>query len=154
MKKLIGLAAGVLMANANADCMFHIVNNSSWTIYAEAGFYSQPTKSVLLMIPTARSKYVSIKSDLSCLSSNSAGMGAAYINLVNGQSVGGWVYSPSTSMIRASGASNNSSDGVVGLTTTGNKLFLRNNYKPDPNLFEVTVQSAQRNISRQLGSME
>ncbi|MFN7094481.1 MAG: hypothetical protein ACK4M7_03870 [Burkholderiales bacterium] len=152
MKKLL-LVMGILTTATYADCTFQVTNYSQVAINIEAGFFTQPKKKIYFTIPAAQTKHATIKSAIKCDELTLTGLGVSYISLVSQKSSGGWVYSPSSAMIRAVGYSTMGSRGVIGLAPNGAQLFLYNNYKPKPATFAVVVENAQRNVSRQLGSI-
>lgn len=134
-----------------ADCTFNITNYSDSQLGVEAGFYGG--NSVTVDIDVASSKTVKVKNTLSCNAMSPVGFGVTYVNLVGKQSSGGWVYAPGSKMIRGVGRSSGSQDMVVGTSPNGGGLILFNNNNPSADSFDVRVEKASRNVSRQLGSM-
>lgn len=149
--KVIPVVLVLTMGRAFADCEFIVNNYGSTDINVEAGFYSG--KSNKFTVRVAGQNSVKIKSDYSCDSKSNAGFGVVYINLIGGKSKGGWIYSPEANMFRGVGVSIGNNEGVKGLAPNGSNLILYNNYTPKSNIFEVKVEKADRNISRQFGSM-
>lgn len=133
---------------ALADCEFIVSNYSDQSINLEAGFLG--SKSTKFMVRNSSQNSVLIKNDATCDGELSHG---AYINLVGEKSKGGWVYVSNAKMYRAVGRAIGSDSGVEGLSPNGTRLILYNNYAPKSNTFEVRVGKADRNISRQFGSM-
>ncbi|MCC2624883.1 MAG: hypothetical protein K0R14_756 [Burkholderiales bacterium] len=151
MKTIATLLSFFYFLSVHADCIFNITNYSDTPISVKAGFYDGPESSGVVNV--ASSRIIKIKNVLSCNSTSAVGFGVTYINLVGGKSVGGWVYSPSIKMIRAIGQSRISKDMVSGVAPNGEKLVLYNNARPGSDSFDVSIEKAGRNISRQLGSM-
>jgi hypothetical protein len=151
LKTILTLISLFYAIQAQADCTFNITNYSDTPIMVKAGFYNGPEADGAVNI--ASSRIIKIKNILSCNSTSNIGFGVTYVNLVGGKSEGGWVYTPSTKMIRAIGQSRISKDMVSGTAPNGEKLVLFNNARPGSNSFDVSVEKAGRNISRQLGSM-
>lgn len=141
----------LFISNGFADCTFKVTNYSDMPVSVEAGFYGG--SSIKFSIGIASSQVAKIKNSLLCNAVSPSGTGVTYINLIDKQSRGGWVYLPTSNMIRAIGASFGSQDYVMGIAPSGTKLVLFNNMKPGTDWFEVRIEKASRNVSRQLGSM-
>ncbi|MCC2644910.1 MAG: hypothetical protein K0R94_688 [Burkholderiales bacterium] len=134
-----------------SDCTFNITNYADTPLVVEAGFYKGPSTTATVGI--ASSKIIKIKNDLSCNAVSNTGLGVTYLKLVSKKSVGSWVYMPLAKMIQGIGQSRISQNTVAGIAPSGEQLVLFNNLRPGPDSFEVRVEKAGRNISRQLGSM-
>jgi hypothetical protein len=139
--------------SAWADCTFNVTNYSDTPVDFTAGFFNG--ESATARVGVASSKIVIVKNTLKCNATSNVGLGVTYINLVGGKSEGGWVYVPSPkAMIRGNGPTNGSRDMVAGVAPNGRKLVLFSNTSPNVDSFDVRIQKAGRNISRQLGSMD
>jgi len=134
-----------------ADCDFIVSNYASEAVNVKVGFYGG--KSALFTVKAASQNNVKIKSDLTCDSKTDAGLGVAYIDLIDRKSSGGWVYAPEAKMFRAHGVAISNNDGVKGLGPNGSSLILSHNYVPKSDAFEVRIERSDRNISRQVSSM-
>ena len=137
---------------AYADCEFIVTNNSSSRVVVEVGFFNKNKES--FVIEPARSDAREIKGDYSCTDITQSGLGVSYVNLISGKSSGGWVYDTVNKVIRANGASTASAIGRVGMSPNGTLLWLPNNAKPVNDVFNVEIKNIERNVSRQLGSMD
>lgn len=135
-----------------ADCEFMVTNNSKESLTVEVGFFNK--NKTTFSVQQAMTNNVVLKNDDSCRGVTQAGLGMTYINLIGGQSVGGWVYEPVANMFKAIGVGAVAPDGRIGISPKGNKLFLLNTGSPADNQFVVQIKSADRNISRQFGSMD
>lgn len=133
-----------------ADCVFTVVNDSPVQISVEAGYYNNKTK-VGFIIQPSQSVDGLVKSDFKCNEINQAGMGLTYVNLVNGKSLGGWVFDPNLAQIRAVGVSGTQS-GAIGHSANGTAVYLANTKNPAADRFIVTVKSVQ-STARQGASM-
>jgi hypothetical protein len=148
---LLFLLSLTLSSAVLANCNFIVNNYSDATVNIEAGFYNGKTSKA--KVAAAASTVIPIKADLDCKSVSAAGFGITFINLIDGKSQGGWLYQPDGNLIRATGKSYTNSDGVVGQAPGGEKIVLMNNPKPQDEKFEVSIEKASRNISRQVSSM-
>jgi hypothetical protein len=154
---MLSLIILVLFSNINssyADCTFYVVNNSNIDIFVQAGFYQSKTKPVTFKIDNASNYTKAIKGSETCTSVDAAGLGLAYINLVNPRNsktnyaAGSWIYKPSSKMFYAVGQSLSSTEGSLGFASDGTQLILLNNYKPDEKTFAVAVKQASRNTTK------
>lgn len=151
MYKLIILFVVCWNICAWADCTFNITNYSDTPVVVAAGFYGG--ESAVISVEAVSNKSIKIKNNLHCNGTSNIGFGVTYVNLVTKLSEGGWVYAPSVNMIRGVGVATGSQDRVVGKAPNGEKLTLFNNASPNADSFDVRIEKANRNISRQLGSM-
>ncbi|HLX53723.1 MAG TPA: hypothetical protein VKR58_07270 [Aquella sp.] len=136
-----------------ADCTFNVTNYSDTPVNITAGFFNGESSTATVGV--ASSGIIVIKNTLKCNAESNIGSGVTYINLVGGKSKGGWVYVPSPkAMIQGIGPSKGSRDMVSGLAPNGRELVLFSNTSPNIDSFDVRIQKAGRNISRQLGSMD
>jgi hypothetical protein len=149
--KLVFVVCSLTIAKLWADCTFNITNYSDVAVTVQAGYYGGGSDTAT--VPIASAKDIKIKNALNCNALSSIGFGVTYVNLVGKQSTGGWVYAPAAKMIRAIGPSAGSKDMVVGTAPNGEKLVLFNNTSPNSDSFDVRIEKANRNISRQFGSM-
>lgn len=151
--KRIAQCVAIFLSNYSfADCTFIINNYTDTKVIAEVGFSNHINTQ--LQVSPASANNTLVKSTYNCKSTSPAGLGLAYITLITKQSHGGWIYIPQSSTIRALGKSSFNAEWVVGTSPLGTKLILFNNSKTSDNLFEVKIELAGRNISRQLGSMD
>lgn len=150
--RIIFLLIGAFTAvSVFADCTFNITNYSDTPVVFQAGFYKG--ESATETVGVASSKNIKIKNALSCNAMSAVGFGVTYINLITKKSEGGWVYVPAAKMIRGIGISTGSQDMVLGIAPNGEKLVLFNNTSPNSDSFDVRIEKAGRNISRQTSSM-
>ena len=133
-----------------ADCIFRVNNNSRQTLVVRSGLFHQNYLDWKIAPSTSNS--VVLKGNWSCFTQDEAGLGLAYINLITDKSTGGWVYDPTTNVIRAWGNAEGSVTGNIGKSPNGTLLLLNHNVTPNRSLFVVQVNNASRNISRQFGS--
>lgn len=152
MRILFILISCFFVTTVWADCTFHITNYSDTPLVFEAGFYNG--ENARATVAAAGSRNVKVKNALVCNDMSLVGLGITYINLITKQSQGGWVYVPAANMIRGVGRSAGNQNMVVGIAPNGEKLELFNNTRPNSDSFDVRVEKAGRNISRQLGSMD
>jgi hypothetical protein len=149
--KLILLIIFFFTTLVRADCTFNITNYSDTIIAVKAGFYKQ--ESSVVTIDIASSKIFKVKSVFKCNTISPLGFGMTYIDLITQKSQGGWRYDPVANMIRGVGYSNGSQDMVFATAPNGENLVLFNNNSPNADSFDVRIEKAQRNISRQIGSI-
>jgi len=136
-----------------SDCTFNVTNYSDTQVNITAGFFNGESSTTTVGV--ASSKNIIIKNTLKCNAESNIGSGVTYINLVGGKSKGGWVYVPSPkALIQGIGPSKGSRDMVAGVSPNGRELVLFSNTSPNVDSFDVRIQKAGRNISRQLGSMD
>lgn len=148
MKYLILLISAFSVFNVYADCKFVVVNDTLVPIKVEAGYFRGTSES--FDIPNAAMRTITIKSDKACGEINSA-HNLTYINMVGGQSEGGWVYDSKDAKIRAVGEMRNSTS-VTGRAPDGREVMLITSEKPSVETFSVKVKTA-RSTSRQNASL-
>ncbi len=141
-----------LLTNIYADCAFNVVNNSSFPIQVEAGFYNSVKTKAIFTISPAASVESLVKSDYKCNEVSQSGLGLTYINLIGGNSLGGWIFDPKLNQIRAVGDSN-TQVGAFGKSSNGSKIYLSNTVRTSPDSFTVIIKSVQ-SIARQNASMD
>lgn len=153
MKPILILLSIFYVLAAWANCTFNVTNYSDSLVNIKAGFFNGESSTATVGI--ASSKNIVIKNTLKCNATSNIGSGITYINLVGGKSKGGWVYVPyPKSLIQGIGPSKGSRDMVAGVAPNGRELVLFSNTSPNVDSFDVRIQKAGRNISRQLGSMD
>ncbi len=135
----------IILNHAYADCTFLVNNNSSSKVSVEAGITTKGAIPIKFAILPNSSIKKTLKSNYNCTSYSLAGLGLAYINLINDQSSGSWRYIPQNKQIKAVGFSDYANNHVIGLSENGQKLILFNNDAPTDNLFEVMINSANNN---------
>ncbi len=135
-----------------ADCNFVVTNNSATPVTVEAGFFNN--SKITFSVPEATVMVKLIKSNYNCTEVTQSSLGITFVNLVGNKSSGGWVYDPASKMIRANGYKAASSSGRIGNAPNGLQIFLANNTRPQKDDFRVEIKNIERNVSRQLGSMD
>lgn len=152
MQRLIVLLAALLSISFSyADCIFRVVNDSAVPLTVQAGFFGSES-TVSFSIAPAVAKDMLLKNDKSCDAMTKAGLGSTYMNLVGGQSSGGWVYDPVNKQIKAVGLKADVT-GAVGTGADGRTVTLLTNRRPDPDKFIVSIR-ANHSTSRQNSSMD
>ena len=135
----------------HADCTFQVVNDSLTPINVEAGYYNADKTKVTFKVMPATAVERLVKNDFKCNEINKSGLGITYVNLVGGASVGGWVFDPNISQIRAVGASATQT-GAIGRAPGGVSIYLAGTRNPEVDRFIVMIKSVQSS-SRQNASM-
>jgi len=134
-----------------ADCTFRVVNDSAVPLTVEAGFFGSES-TVSFSVEPAMAKDMPLKNDKSCNAITKAGLGSTYMNLVGGQSSGGWVYDPVNKQIKAVGLKADATS-AIGMGANGKTVTLLTNRRPDVDKFIVSIR-ANRSTSRQSSSMD
>ena len=152
MQKLILVVLSLSGASFSyADCAFRVVNDSAEPVTVAAGFLGVESP-VTFSVLQASAKDVLVKSDKTCDAMTKAGLGSTYINLVDGQSSGGWIYDPMNKQIKAVGLKTDTTS-AIGKGPDGKTVTLLTNRSPDTDKFIVSIKS-NRSTSRQNSSMD
>ncbi len=153
MQRLIVLLTVMLssISFSYADCTFRVVNDSAVRLTVEAGFFGSES-TVSFSVEPAMAKDILLKNEKSCNAMTKAGLGSTYLNLITGQSSGGWVYDPENKQIKAVGLKADATS-AIGTGADGKTVTLLTNRRPDTDKFIVSIR-ANRSTSRQNSSMD
>lgn len=150
MFKLLSLILISSIRLIYADCTFRITNNFYNNITLKVGFYGYESK--IIKVDKANTNLVLIRNNhYNCISQSEAGLGLSYGEIFEPNANGKWIYNPQEQMIVALGNSSTSDDYKYGKLPNNQSITLMNNYKINPNYFDIVI-NPNVNINYRTGS--
>lgn len=152
MKKYIFIILGLIgFSNLGfADCIFSIINYTSFSITAKVGFYGKSSKTIVVKPLTTASE--KIASDYKCNDSTLYGTGVSYILFTKDPNSSGANYSPLNG-VNLMGRLNGTSSGRIVQSDNGNPIWLNaTGLAIDEKEFQINLNFIKQSNSTSAGT--